>query len=157
MLFTKWCARHRNQEINRDYKAPFTLRGSIDLRSIWPLYELNVNVRTFLRSIWDRSNLDRFRRWSEIGTKIDLHCSGLSENANTSWKRSSLVAFPHWESRKPIARVECWFCKLQKNVCKEGERWRKELLTLLGVTVGFTIKQTKVAETQTFMRTLQKV
>ena len=157
MLFTKWCARHRNQEINRDYKALFTLRGSIDLRSIWPFiraecershfFEINlgsVQPGSLQEVVWDRS-------------KIDLRCSVLSENANTSWKRSSLVAFPHWESRKPIARVECWFCKLQKNVCKKGEKWRKELLSLLGVTVGFTIKQTKVAETQTFMRTLQKV
>ena len=36
--------------------------------------------------------------------------------------------------------MECWFCKLQKNVGKEGERWRKEFLSLLGVTVGFKIK-----------------
>ena len=90
----------------------------IDLGSIQP--------GSLQEVVWDRS-------------KIDLHCSGLSENANTSWKRSSLVAFPHWESRKPIAREESWFCKLQKNVCKKGERWRKELLSLLGVTVGFTI------------------
>ena len=37
------------------------LRGWIDFRSIWSLYKLNVNVRIFLRSIWDLSNLDRFR------------------------------------------------------------------------------------------------
>ena len=30
-------------------------------RSILDLYELNVNVRIFVRSIWDRSNLDRFK------------------------------------------------------------------------------------------------
>ena len=32
---------------------------------------------------------------------MDLHCSVLGKNANTSWKQSSFVAFPHWESRKP--------------------------------------------------------
>ena len=56
--------------------------------------------------VWDRS-------------KIDLPCSMLSENANTSWKRSNLlVAFPHKESRKPIAREGFWrllFLQVAKN------------------------------------------
>ena len=60
-----------------------------------------------------------------------------SENANTSWKRSSLVAFPHWESRKPTPRA--------KNACKKRENGRDtpvdlELLSLLRVIHGFEIK-----------------
>ena len=39
-----------------ELKAPFTLR-------------CYANARTFIRSIWDRSNLDHFRRWSEIGPR----------------------------------------------------------------------------------------
>ena len=84
----------------------------MDLRSIWPLYELNVNDHTFLRSIWDRSNLDRFRRWSEIGPR--------SIYIIPCWMRTrySLVPFPHGVSRKPISREAFCFCNLQ-DVCKK--------------------------------------
>jgi len=69
----------------------------IDLGSIQP--------GSLQEVVWDRS-------------QIDLHYSVLSENANTSWKRSSLVAFPHGVSRKPISREAFCFRNLQ-DVCKK--------------------------------------
>ena len=39
----------------------FRPRSRLGARSISDLHELNVNVCIFVRSIWDRSNLDRFK------------------------------------------------------------------------------------------------
>ena len=79
------------RDANGFFKVSFWLRSQIDLvfiRAEWErshFFEIDlgsIQPGSLQEVVWDRS-------------KIDPRFSVLSDNANTSWKRSSLVAFPH--------------------------------------------------------------